>query len=417
MVVGVDLVLVRQRRLVREDRRVRRRPEVREPRDQVAPAGLARPGERVPVEAAVGLALADHLPDADEGLVQLGAPLDGQHAQGRAPGLPHQVDLVLAEAVAEVVRQLERVPDGAVQRERRGRIEGVVGLAGPPLVEGDDDEILLEDLQVPAHGAEFAAARSAREEEQHGALGAVAADHQRQVVAAELDTRELGDAAGERLAVGTENRVGGRRASDRDGERDERDGDQRRHGTSGVERRARPAVTGRHAADATGVAGAEGGTEGHRHQREHAVGAAADRQGDQPVGAQADAVDRRSVGADTHELVRRHEGEGRQEQRPPGPQREAGHGADQEPRDHRRQRLRRRDRPARHQQREHRGGFDGDAQCEGGTEPPVAPDEVARTGERSTVDVWQAPVEARSLGPGVEHSSRLLSVDPYARHA
>ena len=196
---------------------------------QAVVAGAPRPRQGVPVGDPVGGAGADHLPGADDRVEQLGPLLGGEDAEDGAPGLSEQVHLVLAEPLAQVLRDGDRVGDGAVQGECRGGVELVVGASGAALVEGDDGEVLLEGLSVVPHRPELGAAGSTGEEEQHRVLGALTADHHGQVVAVDVDPDELGDAPGERLAVGGKDRRGAGRAGDAHREHGEGDGGEHGH--------------------------------------------------------------------------------------------------------------------------------------------------------------------------------------------
>ena len=92
--------------------------------DQAGVVGAAGPGEGVPVEDLVGLAGVDHLAGADVGAVQLRVLLDGEDPEDGAPGLAEEVDLVLAEPVAQVVGDLDGVADRLLEGQRRGGVEG-----------------------------------------------------------------------------------------------------------------------------------------------------------------------------------------------------------------------------------------------------------------------------------------------------
>ena len=102
-----------------------------------------------------------------------------------------------------------------------GRVEFVVGLAGPALVPGDDGEVLLERGEVVAHGAHLGTTGAAGQEEQHRVVGAVAANHEVEVVAVDVDGGEFGDRAGDGVAVRVDDRVGGGGACECDGEADQ----------------------------------------------------------------------------------------------------------------------------------------------------------------------------------------------------
>jgi hypothetical protein len=97
--------------------------------------------------------------------------------------LAEQVDLVLAEAVAQVIGDGHGVVDGAVEGQGAGGVELVVGVPGAPLIPGDDGEVFFEVGEVLAHGSHFGSAGSAGEEEQHGVVDAVTSDELREVVA------------------------------------------------------------------------------------------------------------------------------------------------------------------------------------------------------------------------------------------
>ena len=240
------------------------------------------------VEDLVGRGLAHHLPDADVGAVQLGVLLHGEDAEGGAPGLADQVDLLLVEPVAQVVGDRDRVGDGPVQGHRVGWVELVVGLPGAPLVEGDDHEVVLECLAVAPHRAELAAAGSAGQEQQHRVLGAAPADHQREVMPADLHPGQLRDAAGDRLAVRVDDRVGGRRASDETSQ-----GHERQPAGKPATARRKPTPTECSARCARPFGGrpaprqgrTQSGSQHHRQQRQQPVDAAADRERHDPVGA------------------------------------------------------------------------------------------------------------------------------------
>ena len=257
MVVGVDLVFVGEGGLVVEDRPIGRRPDVGEVAGEPIPAGPPRPGEGVAVEDPVGRERAHHLAGADEGPEEVRALLDGQHTEDRAPRLAEQVDPVLAEALAQVVGDGDRVGEVALERDGRGRIELGVGLAGPSLIPGDDGEALLEGGQVVAHGPHLRTAGAPGQEQQHRVVGAVAADHHRQVVAADLDAGEFGDAPGWRRAVGPGDRVGRCRADQPGQHHDQPDGCEYGDAAAQVEAHRSPSVAIRGAADPPGDAGAD----------------------------------------------------------------------------------------------------------------------------------------------------------------
>ncbi len=221
VVVGVDVRLVRQGRLVGEHRLVRRWAGRLELLDQAVLAGPGRPGQGVVVEDAVGGALADHLPGADEGAVELGFGLHGEHAERRAPGLAEQVDVIGAEPVPQVVGHGDGVRDVAVQGDGVGRIQLGVGGAGSALVPGHDGEVLLEPGQVPPHRAELRTPGTPGEEEQDRVVGAGATDHQPEVVAPDVDGGQLGHGARERRSVGRGDRGGRRRPGQARGQRHE----------------------------------------------------------------------------------------------------------------------------------------------------------------------------------------------------
>ena len=97
--------------------------------------------QHVIVEPPVGFALADHLAAADDGVVEVGALLRGQHRQRRAPRFAQQVDFFLVEAFAQVVGHGDGVGDGLIERQGFIGVEGGVGFAGTPLIPTDEDEI------------------------------------------------------------------------------------------------------------------------------------------------------------------------------------------------------------------------------------------------------------------------------------
>ena len=266
------------------------------------------PVERVGVEDAVGLALADHLAGADERPVQLGAFLHGEHAERGAPRLAEQVDLVLVEAVAQVVGDGDRVVDVAVEGDRVGRVELVVRRAGAALVPGDDGDVFFELGQVAAHGAELAATGAAGEEQQHRVVDAVPADHQREVVAVDVDGGQLGDRcpATSSPSASTIGSVRAGRARPTVRGEPER-GDARRRRCVRTMRGHRSLSVGAPGSMRSGGAGTDGRAERHRHQRQQGVEAAAGDEGEHAVAADVDAVDRRAVGAEAGEFE--HDGE------------------------------------------------------------------------------------------------------------
>ena len=288
--------------------------------DQAVVTVGSGPGDRVGVVVGVGCELADHLAGADVCRVQLGSFLHGEHAEGGAPGLAQQVDLVLIEPVAQVVRDHDRVVDRAVEGEGVGGVELVVGLPRAALVPGDDREVLFELGEVSAHGAELGAAGAAGEEQQHGIVDAVAPDHEVQVVSVDVDGAEFGDAAGDLVAVGVDDRGGGRRPDQQRHEDDEADPGDRGGASACIEA---PRVSGlggtvgRRGEPSSG-AGAEHGAEREREQRDQGVEAAAGDERDETQEAGLETVDGGSVGTDSDQLEHPSEDHRRRDDGPPG---------------------------------------------------------------------------------------------------
>ena len=379
VVVGVDLVLVGQRCLVVEHAGVRRRADADEFVDEPAVAVGPSPGEGVVVEDAVGRQLAHHLSDADERRVLLRRLLHGEHPQRAAPRLAGEVDGVLPEPVAEVVGDVERVGDDAVERERRGRVERRVRVSGAPLIPRRDRDVLFELRQVAPHRPELGPAGTAGEEQQHRVVDAVPADHDRLVVAVHVDLDEFGHAALQFVAVGSRDRIGAGRSRQPGGQHDQPDAGQPGHGPS------RPAAdrasTGGVVAPVsqrTGDTGADGGTEQHRQQRHEAVDDPTDHEGEDAVGGERGGVDRGAIGAEAAELEQHREGERGGQHRPARVDDEAGRSADDEADGHRPQRRgggqwAARGPPGCHDAPERRG-----ADADGDAEPAITPHRLER---------------------------------------
>jgi hypothetical protein len=67
-----------------------------------------------------------------------------QDAEEAAPGAAHEVDLVVAEAVAEAVRDLDRIGHDLLHRHRRRRDVIPVREPRPALVPPDDRDVVLQ---------------------------------------------------------------------------------------------------------------------------------------------------------------------------------------------------------------------------------------------------------------------------------
>ena len=348
MVVGIDLLLVGQRGLVVEHVGVRRWPAAEQLLDQPAVARLPGPGERVAVEDPVGLGRADHLPDADERAEQLRFALRGEDAEERSPGLPEEVDLVLVEAVDQVLRDVDDVVDGGLGRQRGGRVELVVGLARAPLVQGDDHEVVLEGLTVHAHGTQLTSSRPAGEEEEHRVVGAAAANHEGQVVTVDLHTGQLRNAAGDAATIAVDDRVRGGGAGHDHDDHQQRERCEAGRGPSNRHPRRvqRPGAPPFRGPPATCPGRPESRAEDHREEREEAVDPAAHDEGHDPVRrVEVDRVDGRAGDIEAAELEGEREG-GRSDQHgPASPRHEAGGHADEQTQTQRGQGLERTQRP------------------------------------------------------------------------
>ncbi len=122
-----------------------------------------------------------------------------------APGLAEDVDFLLAEAFAQILRQFEPISQKALRRDGR-EIGGSIGFAGARLIPVDDNEVFFEFAQVPPGHHQLAAARPTREEQQHRLRGTVTANGHPLPATAQLNRLQRGDAAGNRPAVGAANR-------------------------------------------------------------------------------------------------------------------------------------------------------------------------------------------------------------------
>ncbi len=232
VVVGVDVLLAAARHGEVQEVLVRRRAEPHQLLGQRAVPGATGPREGVVVHDRVGLVEVDHLADADERGIQLGVLLRGQRREHGPPRLADEHDPVLGEALAKVVGDVEDVVERRPEGVCRALVELVVGPAGAALVERGDDEVLLERLAVPPHGAELRTARSSREVEDDRRVRVSAADEDGEVSLRRRHPGQLGDAVGGRAPVGADD--GGRagRPGDDDAERDETGRERDGHGAA-----------------------------------------------------------------------------------------------------------------------------------------------------------------------------------------
>ncbi|WP_444948059.1 hypothetical protein [Micromonospora ureilytica] len=187
-------------------------------------------------------------------------------------------------------------------------------------------------MAVLAHRTDIAATRTARQVEQHRTVDAVSTDHDREVVAAGRHPNQLRDAAGHRLADRADGGVGFRRVEDGDGQRD-----QSQHGQPGEcgtrpppgRRTAGPDLPA--AVEAARRRRAQGHTDDHGYDREHAMKATSEHERHDAVGAtEMEPVDQRPDRRDPRQLEHGDERDRRQQHGPPGAHDESGKHADEQ---------------------------------------------------------------------------------------
>ena len=162
--------------------------------------------DQVAIHHAVRFEDVDHLTAADPGMEEVRTFPDGEDAQDRAPRLAHEVDLLLAEADAQVLRELDDVGDRPIDRHPADRVNRGVRLPVAALVEVDEHEVLDPPR---CHGSREAQVRlpgAAGEVEEDGIVRIGGSDHDGVVGAAEAHRRQLGKAARDGLAIGSEDR-------------------------------------------------------------------------------------------------------------------------------------------------------------------------------------------------------------------
>jgi len=95
-------------------------------------------------------------------------------------------NLVLVETGAQLIAQFDDVRNILIHGQGRFGVERWIGLATTSLFPDYDDEVLFQFLVETQDTPCFASTRSAREEQQHGIIHALAADDQPLVHAAQF---------------------------------------------------------------------------------------------------------------------------------------------------------------------------------------------------------------------------------------
>ncbi len=230
---------------------------------------------------------------------------------------------LLVEAVPQVVGQLDRVCDHLLGGQGVGRVETRIGLACAPLVPCHHDEVLLE-AGVASHRPDVGAAGASGEIQQHRIVDVPPSDHHNLVVAAEFDSRQLGDTSLQRLTVWTDDRCGRGGPADRPCYDQHDEAQHTGHGPRCATERRRGAESGRQPGTVQGAGG-------ERQQCHEPVCNPTDDEGsDAQCRVEMDCVDRGSGNAEPNQFEDDHEGGRCGQHRPFAPQHHSRHHADEQ---------------------------------------------------------------------------------------
>src|SRR3954469_14631668 len=152
--------------------------------------------EEAAIDAQICFLGVDHLSAADPRVIQLGMLLDREDADDAAARLAEEVDLPFVEALAEVVRERNRVGNLLVRRELL-RVISRICLADAALIPRDDDEVPRECAECRPRECEVALTGAARDAQEHGLVRTPGADLDPLVGAVDLDLLQGGDASGD----------------------------------------------------------------------------------------------------------------------------------------------------------------------------------------------------------------------------